>query len=76
MELKEFIEKFAAQFDETEASVFTPETEFKALGEWSSLIALSIIVMVDDEYAVSLKGNEIASAGTIEDLYRIVSSKK
>ena len=42
MEIKEFIENFAAQFDETDASEFTPSTEFKSLDEWSSLIALSI----------------------------------
>ena len=38
MELNEFIEKFAEQFDETEESVFTPNVIFKELDEWSSLI--------------------------------------
>jgi acyl carrier protein len=76
MELQEFIKTFAAQFDETDASIFTPETEFKALDEWSSLTALSIIAMADEEYDVSLKGNDIVQAETIEDLYRTVSSKK
>jgi acyl carrier protein len=76
MELKEFIEKFASQFDETESSVFTAETEFKALDEWSSLTALSIIAMVDEEYDVSLKGNDIVNAETIEDLYQVVKGKK
>ncbi|MDR1183069.1 MAG: acyl carrier protein [Bacteroidales bacterium] len=75
MNLQEFIGNFAAQFDETDASVFTPETEFKALDEWSSLSALSIIAMVDEEYDVSLKGNDIVSAETIEDLYQIVNRK-
>ena len=28
MEIKDFIEKFAEQFDDTDAVVFTPETEF------------------------------------------------
>ncbi|MDR1180524.1 MAG: acyl carrier protein [Bacteroidales bacterium] len=76
MELQEFIEKFAAQFDETDASAFTPETEFKALDEWSSLTALSIISMVDEEYEVLLKGNDIVNAETIDDLYQIVKSKR
>ena len=35
MEIKEFIQNFADQFDDTETSVFTPETEFKELEEWS-----------------------------------------
>lgn len=75
MEINEFIEKFAEQFDDTELSEFTPETIYKELDEWSSLMALSIIAMVDDEYEISIKGNDINSASTIEDLYNIVKSK-
>lgn len=75
MEIKEFIENFAAQFDDTDASVFTPETVFHELEEYSSLIALSIIAMVDEEYDVTLKGDDMRSAVTIEDLFNIVKSK-
>lgn len=75
MEIKEFIEKFAEQFDDTELSVFTPETIYKELDEWSSLMALSIIAMVDEEYDVPIKGNDINNASTIEDLFNIVKSK-
>ena len=75
MDIKEFIENFAAQFDETDASVFTPETVFHELDEYSSLIALSIIAMVDEEYDVTLKGDDMRSAVTIEDLFNIVKSK-
>ena len=75
MELKDFIAKFAEQFDETDASVFTAQTAFHDLDEYSSLIALSIIAMVDEEYDVALKGDDMKSAVTIEDLYNIVKSK-
>lgn len=73
--MKKFIENFAAQFDETDASVFTTETRFRDLEEWSSLIALSIIAMVDEEYNVTMKGDEIKNSNTIEDLFNIVKSK-
>jgi acyl carrier protein len=76
MELQEFIKNFANQFEETDSSVFTKDTVFKNLDEWSSLIALSIIAMVDEEYGVSLKGDDIRSADTLEDLFNIVKSKK
>ena len=59
MELKTFIENFAAQFDETDESVFGAETVFKELEEWSSLIALSVIAMIDEEYDVRIKGEDI-----------------
>lgn len=75
MELKDFIENFAAQFDDTDASEFTPETEFKALDEWSSLTALSIIAMVDEEYDITIKGDDIRDAETIEDLFSLVKAK-
>lgn len=76
MELNEFIENFANQFDETDASEFTADTVFHELEEWSSLIALSLIAMVDEEYDVTLKGDDIKSAVTVEDLFNTVKSKK
>lgn len=76
MEIKEFIEHFAEQFDYTAAEVFTPETVFKDLDEWTSLMALSIISMVDEEYDVTIGGADIRNAKTIEDLYKVVASKK
>lgn len=75
MELKDFIENFAAQFDDTDASEFKGETKFRELDEWNSLIALSIIAMVDEEYEVTLKGEDMRAANTIEELYEIVKSK-
>jgi acyl carrier protein len=75
MELKDFTNNFAAQFDDTDASEFEPETRFIDLEEWSSLRALSIIAMVDEEYNVKLKGNDIRTAQTIEDLFNIVKSR-
>ena len=75
MELNTFIENFAAQFDETDASVFTAETKFRKLDEWSSLIGLSLIAMVDEEYDITLKGDDIKNANTVEDLFNTVKSK-
>lgn len=75
MEIKEFIANFAAQFDDAEESVFTAETKFRELDEWSSLLALSIIAMVDEEYDVQLKGDEMRSATTIQELFDLVESK-
>ena len=73
--LEEFVALFAEQFDETEASVFKAETNFRDLEEWSSLIALSIIAMVDDEFDVALVGNDIKDSNTIIDIYNIIKSK-
>ena len=75
MELKDFIENFANQFDDTDASEIKAETEFRELDEWSSLIALSVIAMVDEEYDIAIKGDDIRNSKTVEDLFNIVKSK-
>ena len=75
MELNEFVAHFAEQFEDTEKSVFTPETKFRELEEWSSIMALSIIAMVDEEYDVTLKGAEMKAANTIEELFNIAKNK-
>ena len=76
MEINDFIQNFAEQFDETDASVFTPETNFRDLDEWGSLIALSVMSMVDDEYDVQLTAEEMRATSTIQELFNVVNSHK
>jgi acyl carrier protein len=75
MELKDFIEKFADQFDDTEPSEIKAETVFKELDEWTSLIALSVIAMIDEEYDIAIKGDDIRNSNTVEDLFNAVKAK-
>lgn len=74
MELKEFIENFSAEFDETPVEAFTPSTEYKKLDEWNSLTALSIIAMVDDNYNKTITGANLRENKTIQDLFNYVAS--
>jgi len=76
MEIQEFIEHFADQLDETDLSELKPETVFRDLDEWSSLTALYLIAMVDEEYDVALKGDDVKRATTLADLFEIVKAKK
>lgn len=75
MELSEFIENFANQFDETDPATITATTAFKEIDEYSSLIALSLIAMADEEYDVTLKGDDIRNAVTVEDLFNTIKAK-
>lgn len=74
--LDEFVALFAEQFDDTEASEFSPTTVFHDLDEWSSLIGLSVIAMVDEEFEVALNADDMISSVTIKDLYDKVIAKK
>lgn len=73
--LDEFVELFAEQFDDTDASEIKADTVFHELDEWSSLIGLSVIAMVDEEFDVALKGDDVKGSVTVEDLYNKVIAK-
>lgn len=75
MEIKDFIENFASQFDETELCIFTLETRFRDLDEWSSLNALAIMNMIGKKYAVILKPEEMKQTNTVKELFDLVRSK-
>lgn len=74
MEIKEFIEKFEDVFEDTDISSLEPNTPFRELDEWTSMIALSTMAMVSDEYDVELTADEMRSANTFQDLFDTVKS--
>lgn len=76
MDINTFLQNFSSVFDDTDASLIKADTNFRELEEWSSLIALSIIAMADDEYGVNLKGDDIKKSNTPNDLFEIIKSKK
>jgi len=75
MEKKDFIEKFEQIFDDVTPGTLNENTIFREIEEWNSLMALALIAMVDDEFDVSLNGDNIRNSNTIEDLYNIVNNK-
>ena len=76
IELKDFIENFAEQFDDTTVEMLGAGTKFRELDEWSSLIALSVIAMVDEVYGITINGEDIRSSQTISDLFNRIMDKK
>lgn len=75
MELKEFIENFAEQFDDTDASEIQADTEFHELDEWGSLTGMGVIAMVKTTYGKTITGKKIRECVTVEDLFNLVASK-
>ncbi len=75
MESKEFIENFAEQFEETDASEIQMDTKFHELDEWGSLTALGIIAMVKTMYGKTITGKDIRECVTVEDLFDLINSK-
>lgn len=75
MELNDFIEKFAEQFDDVDVSSLTAETKFREIEGYTSLVALLIITMIDEEYNVTISGDDMKKQVTIGDLFNLVSSR-
>jgi acyl carrier protein len=42
---------------------------------WSSMHALILIALIDNEYDILLTGAELKNAQTVQDLYTIIQSK-
>lgn len=75
MDIKEFVENFANQFDDTDASEIQANTVFQELEEWSSLMVMTIIAMAKTDYGKTITGSEIRSCSTVEELYKLVEAK-
>ena len=76
MTLDEFVVAFADMFEETPKEEFSASTEYKELDEWSSLLSLSLIAFVKKNFEIKLTGKEMRSCETIEDLYKLIQTKK
>ena len=76
MDIDGFINNFSFQFEDTDPSVFKFDTVFKDLDEWSSIVALSVIAMIDEEYSVTVNGDDMINSNTINDLFKLIIEKK
>jgi acyl carrier protein len=76
MEIKTFIENIASQFEETPLNEFEAKTRFRDLENWDSMVALSIMAMIDENYQVRLSPDEMKQANTIQELFNLVKAKK
>ena len=75
MELNDFINVLAEQFEDTDISELTPDCEFQDLEEWSSLTAMSLIALAKTKYGKTITGREIRSCNTVEELFNLIVSK-
>lgn len=75
MELQEFIENFANQFDETDVNEINATTQFHELDEWSSLTGMGVIALAKTEYGKSITGKELRECVTVEDVFNLIASK-
>lgn len=71
--MNDFIEKMIGQFDDDVN--LNPKTNFRELEEWSSLTALNVLMMIDEEYRVAIPADEMRQTKTVQELFDLVQSK-
>lgn len=76
MELKEFVEKFSNQFEDTDPSEITAETNYRELDEWSSLMGMVIIAFVKTDMGKTVTGDDLKACKSVEALYNFIMSRK
>ena len=75
MDLTEFTRKFAECFNQTAPGSIKPETEFRKLEEWGSMMALIVIAMVDSDFGKTISSEDLNNAATVGALFEIVKNK-
>lgn len=75
MDTQKFISDFATLLGKTPRETLSAETRFKELPEWNSLLALSLIALVEDEYDVLLKSADIRETSTLGELAAVVAKQ-
>ena len=71
--MQDFIQSFVELFDETPDIEILPDTKFKDIPGWDSLVAIGLIVMVSNNYGKSISGDVIRNATIIGDLYEMIN---
>ena len=72
---QEFFKRIEEQFQETPIGTLSLESNFKETEEWSSVVALCIIAMVDEYYGKTITGDDLMACDTIADIYKLISKK-
>lgn len=75
MELKEFVVKFAEQFEDTDPSEITAETNYRDLEEWSSLVGMMVIALVKTEMGKTVSGDDLKACKSVGALYNLITSR-
>ncbi len=75
MDLQDFLKKFAEEIGVAPEKI-SAETRFRTLPTWTSLQALMVLSMIEEEFGVLLHSEDFKKSETLGDIFRIVVEKK
>ena len=73
--MENFINEFLDIFDEKPDLDVDGDTIFKEIPGWDSLVSLSLIVLVSNNYNKSIDGDVIRACTTIRDLFDFINAE-
>jgi acyl carrier protein len=75
MEINEFIKKLEGEFEDIAPGTLTPSTKITDIQGWGSMHALIVIALMDTEYGVTLKGEDLKQVQSVQELFNLVKSR-
>ena len=72
--MQEFIESIA-EILEMDESEITQEFNLKESDNWDSLAQLSLLMLAEDDYDVTVTDEELKSANNVLELYQLIQTK-
>lgn len=73
--LEDFIAALDEEFEDVATGTIKPESRFRELEGWSSMMALILIARIDADYEVAITAEELAKTYTVSDLFNLVQQK-
>lgn len=71
-----FINHFKDLLFDSDPDSITIDTRFRDLEDWNSIMALSIIDMIDEEYGVEFNADDMKECQTLLDIFNRIKSKE
>ena len=76
MDIQVFISKLTEIFEEANPGIISPETHFRELEGYSSIVAFLIISMINEDFKVPFSGEDLRKSSTISDVFSIIKSRR
>ncbi|MCX6247525.1 MAG: phosphopantetheine-binding protein [Bacteroidetes bacterium] len=75
MKIEDFITCLEEEYEDITPGTLKPQSIFREVFEWNSINALILIALVKTQYDVTINAEDIAASKTVEDLFRIITSR-
>ena len=76
MNIHDLINDIETEFEEIVNGTLVPKSSIRDIDGWSSMHALILIALIDNNYDILLTGEELKNALTIQDLYDVILKRK